>query len=714
MAPPHIKELGIKRCSSLQNIYKIKKTLEKCHKIQILAVDEDDERLVTLEMCLIICRTLPCLTSLSMVSCSSVTDAMIQLILLHCATLKHLDIASTEITDNAFHIKTSETRFSPKRSPKKKRDSPCSAACNLASINISGCKSLTNTCVRYIAQLFGSHLQTFNASWTEMDCSILWYLAGYNLATAVQLAVSQDGEVLDREVDDERIVSDLIRHKKMLEEKITKQNSKDDSDGEGDHSNGQSTEENKTDQYSEVDTDPMNEYLAHSLNDINVELEGSQSAVKLNSGNLAEGGDDDKMEQDNLESLKKMTDEEKDRATIKKLRACGIKISDLSLAGQIKFCKRREDGKTKEAVERTQLFQPNLTSLDISNITFDNHIGDACLQDFFSANRSLKKFCISWPMLKNSTLDWIISNSPDLNHLALVDCDAIRCTGLCELASKCPKLECLDIGGVNFLSDAGLAPVLVNHESNLNSLYLAEVNITDKTLHTIAQFLGSQLINLDISWCEDVTDSGLLSIAKSCTSLASLKMRKCPASDIALITISENCPNIKQISLSGADKITNAGITVMAKSLSWLVFVDISWNSNLTDASISALFSSCSNLLDVNLAGLKCITSKPFLPIIADLNKWRRCQALLRLKAKESAMQISGFSSDEEFEDLHVPRRSISYIPRMSHIDLEYCDKINDQQMAEIVAVCRGTLSIKDYYGQKVEPKLLHLQTISR
>jgi len=58
----------------------------------------------------------------------------------------------------------------------------------------------------------------------------------------------------------------------------------------------------------------------------------------------------------------------------------------------------------------------------------------------------------------------------------------------------------------------------------------------------------------------------------------------------------------------------------------------------------------------------------------------------------------------QEFDAAYVATRSTSYAPSLRWLDLEYCDKINDTHLAEIVAVCRGTLKVRDYYGEDVEP----------
>ena len=58
----------------------------------------------------------------------------------------------------------------------------------------------------------------------------------------------------------------------------------------------------------------------------------------------------------------------------------------------------------------------------------------------------------------------------------------------------------------------------------------------------------------------------------------------------------------------------------------------------------------------------------------------------------------------QEFEDLYLPHRSTIYATKLKYVDVEYCDQVNDTYMAEIVAICRGTLKVRDYYGEDVKP----------
>ena len=73
----------------------------------------------------------------------------------------------------------------------------------------------------------------------------------------------------------------------------------------------------------------------------------------------------------------------------------------------------------------------------------------------------------------------------------------------------------------------------------------------------------------------------------------------------------------------------------------------------LTDDTISTLLGSCPMLNEAVLAGLKRITSKPFLPIISDQTEWRSCLKAIRSRIRRSnyAAKKGVSVSDEVLED---------------------------------------------------------------
>lgn len=75
----------------------------------------------------------------------------------------------------------------------------------------------------------------------------------------------------------------------------------------------------------------------------------------------------------------------------------------------------------------------------------------------------------------------------------------------------------------------------------------------------------------------------------------------------------------------------------LVQKLKDLTYIDLSWNCLLTDQTLSALLVSCVMLSEAVLAGLKRITSKPFLSMISGISEWNITRESIRshLRKKE-------------------------------------------------------------------------------
>lgn len=68
-----------------------------------------------------------------------------------------------------------------------------------------------------------------------------------------------------------------------------------------------------------------------------------------------------------------------------------------------------------------QLFQPQITSLDITSMSYQSKpLGQACLKIFSQGNKCLKNFAVSWSELDDRMLTYILKNEPELECLSLV------------------------------------------------------------------------------------------------------------------------------------------------------------------------------------------------------------------------------------------------------------------------------------------------------
>lgn len=72
-------------------------------------------------------------------------------------------------------------------------------------------------------------------------------------------------------------------------------------------------------------------------------------------------------------------------------------------------------------VLEAQMFQPQITSLDITNMWYQSKpLGQACLKIFSQANKCLKNFAVSWSELDDRMLIYLLKNEPELECLSLV------------------------------------------------------------------------------------------------------------------------------------------------------------------------------------------------------------------------------------------------------------------------------------------------------
>ncbi|KAK3095781.1 hypothetical protein FSP39_019008 [Pinctada imbricata] len=380
---------------------------------------------------------------------------------------------------------------------------------------------------------------------------------------------------------------------------------------------------------------------------------------------------------------------------------------------------------TDQKFEILQIYKPSLISVEVGafqNVQSKNLEFSKILFLFFALeNRDIQRFGISWSKFDDSCLDAISNNWSDLREICLLECQRLTTKAVMKLGTDCKQLRKVNLQGVTFIHDVAVVPFMKT--GNLVNLNLAECNITDVVLIELAAKSMATLESLDLSWCdEEVTQRGLnVLCSKEGPNLKSLSLRMLPATNLTLALIAKNLWNLRSINLSSVKAINNESIISLVKSLRLLDCVDLSWNVDVGDEAVEAVLIYCTLLNTLVLSGLKRLTSTPFFAIISDIKQWKRCKSLLQYKHKEREilreMKEEHLSSDEEYEELHMPYRSTTYAANLKFLSLEYCDGIDDQKMQEIVAICRGSLKIVDYYSEDLEPILLgymHMQQLRK
>lgn len=123
-----------------------------------------------------------------------------------------------------------------------------------------------------------------------------------------------------------------------------------------------------------------------------------------------------------------------------------------------------------------------------------------------------------------------------LRHLDLSRCRHLTSHGVEALSHLVPELEGLRLSGCTTLTDSALEPILAT-TPRLTHLELEDLSeLTNEFLseHLAKAPCASKLKHLSVSYCENLGDTGMLSVMKKCVSLTSVDMDNTRIGDLVL------------------------------------------------------------------------------------------------------------------------------------------------------------------------------------
>ncbi|KAG6031485.1 hypothetical protein E4U41_007561 [Claviceps citrina] len=123
-----------------------------------------------------------------------------------------------------------------------------------------------------------------------------------------------------------------------------------------------------------------------------------------------------------------------------------------------------------------------------------------------------------------------------LRHLDLSRCIRLSNNGVQAIGYAVPELEGLQLSGCKALNDAAVEPILAS-TPRLTHLELEDlVELTNSFLsqHLAKAPCAETLEHLSVSYCEGISDVGMLPVLQRCTSLKSIDMDNTRISDLSL------------------------------------------------------------------------------------------------------------------------------------------------------------------------------------
>ncbi|XP_015785574.1 F-box/LRR-repeat protein 16 [Tetranychus urticae] len=290
--------------------------------------------------------------------------------------------------------------------------------------------------------------------------------------------------------------------------------------------------------------------------------------------------------------------------------------------------KRIEMFRNQESIDSTSSEESVLsdTSLDERYNFHPNRVKDEL---YASIERRCFSSIILYAANDDDILDFVTKLSP--SGLRCIQSASIRCSTITDkgldifLASLSQSLIQLELTSCNEISDSGLWTSLVPH---LQSLTIRDcINISDETIAATSQMLTElQEMCLQTYHMSDASTSffGPVTLRKN---LKALRLENCwELTNQGVVNIVHSLPHIERLGLLGCSKITDEAIEMMSDRVRRLKVLDLSWCARITDIALQYIacdlslnlralnFDRCSGISDV---GVGYISKLPHLIILS-------------------------------------------------------------------------------------------------
>jgi len=186
------------------------------------------------------------------------------------------------------------------------------------------------------------------------------------------------------------------------------------------------------------------------------------------------------------------------------------------------------------------LFPLKITSLDLSD---EPMIPAKGLQYFSQKITTLTSLTCSYIHAINYTdLILIADCFPNLEHLALNDCDDISEEGIGHVLRKCCKMTHLNLEGCSDLK------MTINIEvPKLKVLELSSTRVNDDALFVISKNCHG-IFQLSLNDCDDVTEKGVKHVVENCAQLQEIDLiRCCNVNSDVLASLILSRPSLKNV-----------------------------------------------------------------------------------------------------------------------------------------------------------------------
>lgn len=197
----------------------------------------------------------------------------------------------------------------------------------------------------------------------------------------------------------------------------------------------------------------------------------------------------------------------------------------------------------------------------------------------------------------------VATHCTQLLSLKLRNCTMLTDISASAIASNCQQLKELDLWNCNRISGSALQAFAKSCQS-IQKLNLGKcTRVTDAAIRALAEY--TQLQELNVTLCEDLTDAGMIG---HWVDLQSFVAPFTKISDTSVEHIAKRSPLLHTINLSRCRRITDSSLHTIAAHCKRLHTLDVA-ESVVTDSGVVAIATSCREMQVLNFElcrGYRC------------------------------------------------------------------------------------------------------------
>ena len=314
--------------------------------------------------------------------------------------------------------------------------------------------------------------------------------------------------------------------------------------------------------------------------------------------------------------------------------------------------------------------RPTLNSFSVTNFKEAKEIKNlnSYFIDSFATLRRLTCLDLSFSCITDSLLYSLARQPPPLTKLVLQGCSHYTYTGISHLLSKCPSLQHLGLQHAKFFND---------------QLFI-----------DLCAFLGD-LVSINVSGCDELTDSAFFALLKNCPLLTEIRME---ATNIGIGPIPSSMDSVvyhqvKSLYLAFNSRLQDKDINTFSLMFPNMQLLDLTYCHYISQEGVDILLNRCRKIRHLYFAFIPL--DKPF-----------------SINFEASSLEVLNLSHSRIDDEVLYDISKIC--PRLLQLNLKRCYKVTEKGVRLVVENCTHLREINLQHCPKVSTDIVSWMIFSR